>query len=454
MLTLLSDLPLLIPLILLPFLLSISIFKDKLDFPIHWWTGILLLSLAATCFHALGVHPDTYSSFLALGIILGAFLRRKTILHFFHISRFSFDFNRAIVFFTLLVLLTYGVLQINTHAIIGGDVFPIWLNKTKSIFSGIAYPSLPVVQYPSLIPTFNAFAMKFTGGYHPNQGLYFGLVLFFFWIFSFFNLLKSRFSFFDALVISFIAILSFDKSVFNGMQDTILMMGAGMASIAFIKHFEYSRSKIDDKLVLKGRGLYWVGIFFSGMLPLIKSEGIILGAILVGLSMVINFASTPNISISVIKRYILPVFIFILLVTIWPVILYTGNVNITNIQGDNLTLSSLLDIPHNLGRVPIIMKYFMSYVKSIYIYFFTSLVLSGIALWLSPKLKQTLLFLWCVGVLNWLFISIVFLSTRAPLIWHLDTAFNRLMSQHFFIYILSTLIVVQDFSRVWVHDYE
>lgn len=440
----LNDLPFLISLALLPLLISVSVFENRLSIPFHWWAGAMIMGLFATVFHALSVRPDMYANIFLFGALFLLLFRWKKVLRYFQQIKWSINSPHTVVVI-LLVLVLYGFLQINLYSPISGDVFAIWLNKTKGIYNGVEYSSLPVVEYPSLIPTFNAFLMKLTDGYQPNRGLYIGVSMYFFWILTLLDLYKSKIKFIDALALSIVAIIGFDESFYNGMQDKIVMMGAGLAAIMLIKHFRASKFEINSGK----RFFLQIGAFFAGGLALVKSEGMVLGGIIVVLATIISMANSDFKIKLLIERYAFSVFVFALLLILWPTILYTGNVDITNIQGDSLTLSSLFDIPHNLERIPVLMEYFISYINSISEWFYTSLVLSVFGAWLVPELRKELVFLWGIAILSWIFIFVVYLSTRAPLIWHLDTAFARLMSQHIFIYVLSIIIVFQNFSQAW-----
>lgn len=440
----LSDLVILfIPLVLLPILLSIALFRSSFDTAFHWWSGVLLISLTAIIFHALKINPAVYCVIITVSILALSIWRKRAIKQ--HILRAKepiqyIDYAMAII--VVIVLVFSGILVILTQPIpLGGDTFSIWLNKTKSIYNGIPYPTLPVVQYPSLGPTFQAFAMRFTGGYEPVYGLFFGPIAYCFWVLSLFSVIKQRSGWIMVAILCSISILFFDDYVVNGYQDKILMMCASMSVLSYLQFFsEYSLpSKQEGSRTLQL--LFWLGTFFAAMLSLIKSEGTIMGLILVTASLLVVGLTQPGqIKVFIQKNY-MSIIMFVVLVLLWPLILYAGNVNLSNVQGDNLTLESISDIPQNMGRIFIIGHYFINSFHEIYVMLIFSVFLTIFALLKVPRLRITLAYLWLIWFVHSLFIAFAFLSTRAPLIWHLDTAFYRLTSQHAFVYPLIILFV-------------
>ena len=359
----------------------------------------------------------------------------------------SYDF--LVVIIIILAITISGLLEISTHSSspLGSDTFQIWLNKSKSIYSGIPYPALPVVEYPNLVPTFSAFVMNFIGSYQPNYGLYFGPIAYYFWVLSFLYIFKRKSGWIMIATVSSIAILFFNVDVINGYQDKIIMMCASMSALAYI---QLANIDLSGSLVLSGKSklLFWVGTFFAGMLSLIKSEGFVLGAILVGVSLLLIYSTSPKQLSTLLKNKYAPIITFITLVLLWPFILYTGNVDITNVQGDNLTLQSIFDIPRNIERIFVIWPYLINYFRKISFIFMLSISLSIISFLTATNLRKSLVYLWSIGFVHSIFVVFIFLSTRAPLIWHLDTAINRLLSQHTFIYPLIILLVTAYFLDI------
>ena len=166
-----------------------------------------------------------------------------------------------------------------------------------------------------------------------------------------------------------------------------------------------------------------------------------MGIILLSSSLLAIYLTRPENITTFLKYNYKSIILFVGIVLLWPLILYTGNVNLSNIQGDNLTLESLFDIPRNMERIFIIWPYFINSFREIYIMLFLSVFLTIYALLKVPQLRISLSYLWLIWFAHSTFITLAFLSTRAPLIWHLDTAFNRLSSQHAFIYPLIILLV-------------
>ncbi|MHB9056557.1 MAG: hypothetical protein ACYC2P_10455 [Paludibacteraceae bacterium] len=433
-----------IPLVLLPILLSIALFRDSFDTAFHWWSGILLISLTAIIFHALNINPAVYCVIITVSILALSIWQKQAIKqHILRAKELIQHIDYVVVIMVVIVLVFSGILVVLTQPIPqGGDTFSIWLNKTKSIYSGIPHPALPVAQYPSLGPTFQAFAMRFTGGYEPVYGLFFGPIAYCFWVLSLFGVIKQRSGWIMVAILRSISMLFFDDYVVDGYQDKLLTMCASMSVLSYLQLFsEYSLpSNQEGSRMLQL--LFWLGTFFAAMLSLIKSEGTIMGLILVGASLLAIYLTRPKQLSTFLKKNYPSIITFIVIVLLWPLILYTGNVNLSNIQGDNLTLESLFDIPRNIERIFFIWPYFINYFRKTSLMLFFSVFLTTFAFFKSPQQRISLAYLWLIWLVHSLFIVLAFLSTRAPLIWHLDTAFNRLTSQHAFIYPLIILLVI------------
>jgi len=444
MLTQLSNIvAIIIPLVVLPILLGTALFKDNFELPFHWWAGFLLISLATTIFHALKIDPAIYSIIITIFIIVLSVWQLQTLKkQFLRAKKLIQNIDFLVVIIITLVITISGLLEIFTHPLgVGGDAFSIWLNKAKSIYSGILYPALPIANYPSLVPTFNAFVMRFTGSYKPIYGLFIGPIAYCFWVLNLHDIFKRKSGWVMTATVSSIAILYFDDYVINGYQDKIIMMCASMSALAYLQIIKFGLSG-NRAYTEKSQLLFWIGTFFAGVLSLIKNEGMVIGAILVGVSLLVIYSINPKqISTLLINKYA-PIFTFITLAFLWPFILYTGNVDISKIQGDNLTLQSIFDIPRNIERIFIIWPYFTNYYRETFFMLILSICLSIISFLKATQLRKSLVYLWSIWFVHSIFIVFVFLSTRAPLIWHLDTAFNRLLSHHAFIYPLIILLII------------
>lgn len=453
MLTQLSNIvAVIIPLVLLPILLSIALFKDNFELPFHWWVGFTLIGLSTIIFHALKIDPFIYSIIITVFIIMLSIWQLQTIKkQFLRAKKLTQNIDSLVVIIIALVIIISGLLETITHPHIEGDTSSIWLNKAKSIYNGIPYPALPVVNYPSLVPTFNAFVMRFTGSYNPIYGLFIGPIAYYFWVLNLYDIFKRKSGWVITAVISSIAILYFDNYVTNGYQDKIIMMCASMSALAYLQliNLDLSGNRVWTE---KSQLLFWIGTFFAGILSLIKSEGVVIGTLLVGLSLFIIYSINLKQIPTLLKKKYAAIITFITLVLLWPFILYTGNVNISNIQGDNLTFQSIFDIPRNIDRIFIIWPYFANYFRETSFMLILSISLSSLSFIKSTQLRKSLVYLWSVWFIHSIFIIFVFLSTRAPLIWHLETAFNRLLSQHAFIYPLIILLTIADFLE-YQEDY-
>jgi hypothetical protein len=341
-------------------------------------------------------------------------------------------------------LLTFAaLLRVSTQPLfLGSDTFSIWLNKTKEIYLGKPYPAVAISSYPNLVPTFQAFVLRFVGRYEPIFALYFGPVSYCFWVLGFLSLFKQKSGWVMVIAMCSIAILAFDDFVINGYQDKIILMCASLSALAYLQFFtEFSLIKKQDG-IKKSSQLFWLGTFFAGMLCLIKNEGIVMGMLLASLSVFIAYLYNPRQMGVFLRKNYMALPMFIALASLWPLTLYFGNADLTKIQGDSFTLEALFNAPKNIARISVIGPYFLNYFRGAILILFLSIILTLFTFWKAPQIRLTLVYLWAIGFIHSIFILLVFLSTRNVLSWHLATAFDRLMYQHSFIYIIIILFTI------------
>jgi len=438
-----------IPLILLPILLGTGITKHRLDLSTRWWLGFLLISLALIIFHALSIPPTVYSLLIIMIILVLLFWQREMlVLELLKTSKILTNPISWVWVIIALFIIVVGLVEIKTYPVISGDALSIWLNKAKSIYAGKSFWTLAIVQYPSLGPIFWTFAMRFTGGYEPIYGLYLGPIAYSFWILAHLSLFEQKNNWVIVAIIFSTAILFYDSTVYNGYQDKLVMMCAGMAVLTYVRYFLYSIDSSGWNFHNGRFDLFWLGTFLAGMLSFIKTEGAIMGLIIFSSTLFVVACSYPKG-----KRYEFfktnypPIIFFLALLSTWPLILYFGNVDLSKIQGDNFSLQSGFDFFKNLDRLPIIALRHLEYYHGIFPALTISILLTLLAFRSLPKIRIILSYVWLIWLAHLVFITLIFLVTRAPLIWHLDTAFNRLSSQHDFVYPLIISLIISCLLR-------
>jgi len=376
-------------------------------------------------------------------------MQREMFIQKFIKSKIIWESPMSIIWILIaLFIFVTGWVEIKTQSVAGIDTFAIWLNKAKSIYVGEPFKTLTMTQYPALGPMFWAFTMRFTGRYEPIHGLFLGPVAYGFWILAHLSLFKKNNDWVTPAIIFPIAIFFYDDAVYNGYQDKILMMCAGMAVLTFTQFFLDETATNNHEIYNRKFNFFWLGAFFTGMLSLIKAEGMIMGLIIfLGVFfIVICFFPKEKRREFFLANYPATL-IFAALLLVWPLILFFGGVDLTKVQGDSLSLQSSLDFFQNLDRFPVITLRHINYIQGILPIFTISVLLTLLALKNMPKIRVILSFIWLTWLLHLAFITFIFMVTRAPLNWHLDTAFYRLSSQHDFIYPLTILLVISTILR-------
>ena len=350
-----------------------------------------------------------------------------------------------------LFIIVVGWVKIKTQPTVGADTLVIWLNKTKSIYAGEPFRALTMAQYPNLGPMFWMFTMRFTGKYEPIYGLFLGPVAYGFWILAHLSLFKQKNHWIIPIIFFPIAILFYNDAVYNGYQDKLLMACAGMAVLTFTQFFLDNIDANDQNMYKRNSNFFWLGAFFAGMLSFIKVEGMIMGLIIFsGVLFIVVFLFPKEKHREFLIANYPAALIFTVLLLTWPLILHFGGVDLTKIQGDTLSLQFSFDFFQNLDRLPIIVLRHINYIQGILPIFTMSVLLTLLALKDMPKIRIALSYIWLIWLLLLVFITFIFMVTRSPLIWHLDTAFYRLSSQHDFIYPLTIILVVSNI----LHEYQ
>ncbi len=434
---------LVLPYVVLPLLLGTVLFGIRLGPGLHWWTGFLLLGLCSVLAHALGA--DLRACGIAgIALIVGAAAWRSKAM--WRALRQEWprvtSMGRTIVLVAAAALTVAGLVQITMHPLTS-DALVIWLSKTKAIYAGLPYSLIAVRQYPSLVPTFEAFAMKLTGQYQPDYAAYLGPIAYFFWALSLLSLTGRNPGWVLTAILSSVSILMFGKPVVDGYQDVYIMMVGGLAALVYVRYLEQlSQSRVRGATE-PPRLLFWLGASFSGMLGLIKSEGAVLGLILMFCALLCIGAGARKLEARWWRKYLAPSMLGVVLLLIWPAILLVQGVDLSSIQGSNITTSTILAMPQHVAQLPMIWPYFAQYMQQTVLLLGAALVLSGAAWATVPQRRPALAYLWLAWCLHTVFVFSAFLASQASLEWHLSTAFERLSDQHAFVYPLALVVAAE-----------
>jgi len=214
----------------------------------------------------------------------------------------------------------------------------------------------------------------------------------------------------------FFAYACFSLEIINGYQDGFLMASAGMVALAFLQWGD--------------RGAVWI-MPLAAALSLIKTEGAILGLILVVCWFASNVSRVPTMQANRMNRYVflLGTVGFVSILAIWPWLQLRNGLDPANVQGAAFRIRSLGIVVSQLDR-------FQTILRAIGLYYaqrpwITLPFLAAVAVSLVPgeRLDRQRRFLLGFVALHLLFVMTIFWLTQEPFEWHLGAALPRLLLQ-------------------------
>lgn len=449
----------LIPLALLPLATGSAIPSLTLSWASRWAFGAAVIGILITICHALHLSQPTawilIAGLIILGILAGIQNFRKN--HLLIAPPSLWNLTAISLLAILWLALAIHVLAHPLHPM-HWDAVRIWFNKAKGLFYWTPFQALPtpdfhMKNYPHLGPAFQMFVMKFHGYPAENFSRLIYPGFFAAWLIAFRNLNPGIKPLHFLGLIPAVGLVFLSKSAFtNGYQDGFLGLMAGFSVIHFLVCLLHSSGAFLMKDPRTYRSHLFLGFFFAGSVAFIKVEGLVMSGILVmGFLAVRLLWSADRISSQDLKE-LAPFFgLWIAMISVWPLLLKLNQLDPTQISGDAYTLSDILHWYRNINRLPAISRYFGEYWTSIQSVFFASILLSGGAFVLTPRIRSAIFYLWGILVLHLLFIHMAFLASRLPLDWHLSTAYERLCFQHFFVFasllFLCSTYLLKELSR-------
>lgn len=419
-----------ISLALVPLGIGIAVLPRMHIKSLQWLLGVFLSGIFWLLCYVLGIpKPVTAYAYGAL-VILCAVVVTKKRWHLPRLRRLSECIPECIMYGTLAILFIYSITDIYANPITAWDGFAIWLAKAKDFYFWSPIVSLTFVHYPGLGSMVWSVIMT-VFGFHEALGRFvypFVYVAFFSLLGFFFRVKKNKALF--AVVIALVATVFFPPSLYSGYQDDFLSLTTGIAALLLCV------SMIDGKRT----DLFLLGCFFSGSLALIKNEGIMLGFILLTSFIAVHMQSLRQEWKQRHWQYVSGIAVFIVLQAFWSVAIAAHGIDPRNIQGDQITLQGILLGYKNLSRLPVILPYVYNYTAA-HLPYFAMLVISIPVAFLISSLRKVFIFIWTNIVLHIGSVVWVYLATTAPLVWHLDTSFDRLMDQQASLYVILCILI-------------
>jgi len=428
----------LVPLVLIPFALGAGLLGGRTGAATCWWFGVAVSAVIVIVGYGVGFAQGAVLGGIVgtafVLFVMGALSRNRwrlvTLRNALHAATLT-------VFF--LPLLCAILLRTLDYPALGADATVIWYAKAKALYEWVPFPERPFPNYPELGPAAWMSVLKWVGPEREHLGRLILVLPYFFWFLAALELFDRPYPWASAIVLPTVALLFFDFERFTrGDQDGLVMMTAGMAAIFLAKiliHVSPADRRLKDRFALllstpQGRQDCFLGAFFSGLLGLIKQEAAILGFIVVlTWASIVLACARPAHWRRVLVRLLPYGLTYTSLAVLWPLLVFLHGIDVTEIQGEAFTVSSVIHAVGHVDRWPQIGAYFADHYRSEGWVFVACLVLSSAAAWVVRRLRPALLFLWIVYGLHAVFVAFVFLATRESVQWHLETAFARLTLQ-------------------------
>lgn len=398
----------------------------------RWMAGFLATATLLVVMHAVGLPQP-----LAIGLVLFtagiglAYSARTAAAPTVHAGSIRIERGDLVLYGLAVVLLGAAAVHILASPIYAWDAAAFWWPKALQLQQWTPIAELTRPTYPNLGPMVWAMVSHVGGNGEASGRIVLPLAA----VLSLVGvsdlarrpLRPSAISTVGAIMLLFYGAESFT----NGYQDSLLAAAAGSSAIGFCLWLQAATGD-------RRTSTLWTSFVIAGSLGLIKSEGIVVGAMLVtAFSIVALSTAEAHSRLSLIRRLIGPLAGWSVVTAIWPVILMTHHLDPLVLQEGSFNISGLLQVPSRLlERLPVILTFvaqLMGGVRGALAVLVTAPACVAVALWVAPAVRvsarRVLTFLGLTLSLHLVFVFAAFLATNAPLAWHLDTALVRLLSQ-------------------------
>jgi len=406
-------------LIAVPLAIGRTLRRRGVGAAMQWYAGVQLLGVLLVLMHALGT-PRPAAAALLAGVAIGCVAHE---LYRWRAWQSPSEFRSALpIVLALAVLAVPAIVQTLAAPVNEWDAVAIWYAKARGLAAWQPLAELSVPNYPNLGAAIWAIALTLIGSAaEPVSRLIFPF-LYLAWVASLHDLVPRVRPWTNApLVLVAVAPLFQLQAVTSGYQDVALMAAAGMSALFYSRALAAGAPA--DAL--------W-GAAFAAVLPLVKTEGVLLGAAL--------SAAWALLSPLPARRQAATVAIFLAGAAAWPLLLLLNGVDPTRVQGEAFYFASLLDVPQRLNRWGAMQPYFARHFLPRLGVIGAAALLSAATFHLLPALRRAVVFLWFVAGLHLLLLFAIFFSTEVDLDWHLGTAFTRLALQGEFVWPTVTVL--------------
>lgn len=429
------------PLFIYPLLIGIGIFHLPFSIPFKWFLGLIMIGFYINLSFILGINQNlTYEILDFIFILCFSVILLKLALFKFKIN-IKFNPSKVVYIIFIFCLLLYSLFNIIVNPIFGWDAVTIWYAKTKSIYFWNSIYNLPFVNYPNLGPTLWSYILHYSINQEVFGRLLFPAIYLFFFYEVFICFEKNINPYLLCLLSIFFINFFYNIYVANGYQDMLIFSFSGISCLLFLKTIE-SRNVGFGNRTFKLQCNYITNLFILALIGSIKNEGIILSLIFNLMFCIIIIHNR----IFSFKFIFFTFILYLIILLMWPLSLKVYGFNISNIQGNAFKFDSFYLLLDNLDRIPIISKYFYNYFSNqIYIILISLFLTISMIFTNKNKWKVNLIF-WAIFFLHSFFIFIVFYVTREDLLWHMDTAFSRLMCQHESLFVILIFYSLSNFK--------
>ncbi len=414
-------------------------FDVKGSWTTRWWFGATVVGLIAIISHAIKtprlLNDSALLFFLTAGI-LKAFYGRVTKKS---PAETSLPFPLG-SFLLMLPLLLIAYLHVLSRPLTPADwdSVSLWYKKIKMLYAWYPLKNTRIadwggnyINYPHLGPMLETLILKVSGIFHENFGRLLFPTVYVLWILSLGDLFKPDQKKWRLFLPPFLGTLFFQmRACTNGYQEVLITTLAGVSAIQLCLYLTttFPRQNTSFNLSL------FLGCFFAGMLAFVKSEGMLLALIIVGTFTLSNLSKNFRGWFGTLRGLFPYLLLTIVLILLWPGLLLWNKADLSHLQNNSFTVSSLSKSFYNLSRASMIGDYFAQYFAQKRILLGFCALLSFMSILFSSKTRRPLTFLWILLITHGIMVALPYFATAADPVWHLRYSFDRLMFQHLFVY--------------------
>lgn len=397
----------------------------------RWTAGFIATATLLVLMHALG-----FSQPFALGFVLFAagiglsYSARTSPAPSLESSLIRAERGDFVLYGIALILLVAAATHVLASPLSAWDAVAFWWPKAAQLQHWAPISELTRPTYPDLGPMAWAMLSHVGGNAEPSGRIILPLAA----VLSLVAisdvaprpLRPSVVAIVGAMMLTFYGADSFT----NGYQDALLAAAAGSSAIGlslWLRTSPLERSR---------RGL-WTPFLIAGTLGLIKSEGAIVGLVIITAFFVVLLVTTDKNKLgAALAITVGPLIGWAVVTSMWPIIVAAHQLDPLVLQEGSFTLDGLMAVPSRISeRAPVILSFVIRLVGGAPMgvaFLIAAPATVAALLWLAPAAdpgaRTAIAFLCLAMLLHGLFIVIAFLATNAPLEWHLDTALVRLLS--------------------------